>query len=90
MLSNELAKHLYSEYCETEDEVIKNNDYFEAKEEIKDIINELRNVLPDDKRKLILILEAAFNKREQYAKQEHYINAFKQGAKLIIEIIGSN
>jgi hypothetical protein len=88
MLVDKIAKELYEAYCdESETLSQKSSDYKDANELVSYAMEELREILPEDKRKLYLELESYINHRDAVSGRDTYKYAFNQGAKFILELL---
>jgi hypothetical protein len=87
MLMNEIAKEFYGKYIETaESELFQDADYTKDAKNVYDILKTVKELIPPDQNKLIQQLEFSINTRELLFSRASYIYAFKQGAKMMLEI----
>lgn len=90
MLSNKIAENLYHEADNrVEAQLLNDQRYVKINEEIREKYNEIKSLIPEEKRKVLLSLESSFNAREAMTTKEHYCNGFKDGAKLILELLSN-
>jgi uncharacterized HAD superfamily protein len=84
---NEIAKEFYEKYIETaESELFQDANYAKDAKNVYDILKTVKELMPPDQNKLIQQLESSINTREFLFCRASYIYAFKQGAKMMLEV----